>query len=81
MFALYFPSNIGKITEKIIHLRFNLFLETRNCYYLFQFGFRLYFSVNNENMQTQLDDGKYSAGVFVDFKNTLDTVDHNILIT
>ena len=32
-------------------------------------------------MQTQLDDGKYSPGVFVDFKNTLDTVDHNILIT
>ena len=79
-------SNIGKIIEKLIHLRLNLFLETRNCYYPFQFGFRLNFSTNNalmsiaENIQTQLDDGKYSAGVFVDLKKAFDTVDHNILL-
>ena len=59
--------NIGKIIEKLIHLRLNLFLETRNCYYLFRFGFRLNFSTNNalmsiiENIQTQFDDGKYSS--------------------
>ena len=70
-------SNIGKIIEKLIHLRLNLFLETRNCYYPFQFGFRLNFSTNNalmsiaENIQTQLDDGKYSAGVFFDLKKPL----------
>ena len=66
--------NIGKIIEKLIHLRFNLFVETRNCYYPFQFGFRLNFSTNNalmsivENIQTQLDDSKCSASVFVDLK-------------
>ena len=60
-------SNIGKIIEKLIHLRLNLFLETCNCYYLFQFGFRLNFSSNDalmsiiENIQTQFDDGKYSS--------------------
>lgn len=27
-----------------------------------------------ENIQTQLDDGKYSAGVFVNLKKALDTV-------
>ena len=64
-------SNIGKIIKKLIHLRLNLFLETRNCYYLFQLGFRLSFSTNNalisivENIQAQLDDGKYSAGVLL----------------
>ena len=64
--------NIRKIIEKLIHLRLNFFLETRNCYYSFQFGFKFNFSTNNalmsivENIQTQLDDGKYSAGVFVD---------------
>ena len=69
-------SNIGKMIEKLIRLRLNLFLETRSCYYLFQFGFRLNFSTNNalmsfaENIQTQLDDGKYSAGVSVDLKKT-----------
>ena len=79
-------SNIGKIIEKLIYLRFNLFLETRNCYYAFQFGFRLNFSTNNalmsivENIQTQLYDGKYSAGIFVDLKKLFDTVDHNILL-
>ena len=35
-------SNIGKI-EKLIHLRFSLFLETHTCYHPFQFGFRLNF--------------------------------------
>ena len=39
-------SNIGKIIKKLIHLRLNLFLETHNYYYLFQFGFRLNFSTN-----------------------------------
>ena len=79
-------SNIGKIIEKLIHLRLNLFLETHNCYYPFQFGFRLNFSTSNalmsiiENIQTQLDYGKYSVGVFVDLKKAFDTVDHNIIL-
>ena len=33
-----------------------------------------------EDIQTQLDDGKYSAGVFVEFKKAFDTVDHNIIL-
>ena len=32
-----------------------------------------------ENIQTQLADGKYSAGVFVDLKKAFGTVDHNIV--
>ena len=30
------------------------------------------------NIQSQLDDGKYSAGVFVDLKKAFDTVEHII---
>ena len=29
---------------------------------------------------TQLEDGKYSAGVFIDLKKVFDTVDYNILL-
>ena len=78
-------SSTGKIIKKLIHLRLSLFLETCSCYYSFQFRFRLNFSTNNalsivENISTQLDDGKYSAGVFADLKKTFDTLDHNILL-
>ena len=53
------------------------FLEARNCFYPAQFGFRLNVSTNNalmsitENIQKQLDEGKYCAGVFVDLKKLL----------
>ena len=40
----------GKIIEKLIHLRLSLFLERPNCWYPFQFGFRLNFSTNNALM-------------------------------
>ena len=83
---IFLLSNIGKIIEKLIHLRLSLSIETRNCYYPFQFGFRSNFSTDNalmsivQNIQTQLDDGKYSAGVFVDLRKSFDTVEHNILL-
>ena len=33
-----------------------------------------------ESIQKQLNAGNYTAGVFVDLKKALDTVDHNILL-
>ena len=79
-------SNIGKIIEKLMHKRLYSFLETQNCFYPAQFGFRLNVSTNNallsitENIQKQLDERKYCAGVFVDLKKGFDTVAHNILL-
>ena len=78
--------NIRKIIEKIMHKLLYSFLEIQNCFYPAQFGFPLNVSTNNalisitENIQTQLDKGKYCAGVFVDLKIAFDTVDHNILL-
>ena len=79
-------SSIGKIIEKLMHKRLDFFLEQYNCYYPFQFGFRLNYSTNSalmsivENIRTQLDNGEFAAGVFVDLRKAFDTVDHRILI-
>ena len=51
-----------------------------------QFGFHLSLSTNNalmwitENIQSQLDQNKFCAGVFVDLKKVFDTADHEILL-
>ena len=47
---IWFLSNISKIFEKLIHCGLNVFLEQNNCLYLYQFGFRLSYSVNNALM-------------------------------
>ena len=70
-----------------MHKHLYSFLETQNCFYAAQFGFQLNMSTNNalmsiiENIQTQLDEGKYCPGVFVDLKKAFDTVNHNIYTT
>ena len=59
-------------------------MKTQNSFYRAQFGFWLNFSNNNalisigENIQTQLDNGQYCTGLFVDPKKAFNTVDHNI---
>ena len=79
-------SNIGKIIEKLMHKRLNFFLEKKQIYYNFQFGFRSNLSTNNallsivESIQSHLDKNKFCAGVFVDLKKAFDTVDHHILL-
>ena len=67
-------SNISKLIEKLMHKRVYSFLEQQNFFYNAQFGFRLSLSTNNalmsitENIQSQLDQNKFCAGVFVDLK-------------
>ena len=79
-------SSVSKIIEKLTQKRLNNFLEQETCFYSLQFGFRINCFTNNalmsiiENIQTQLDDNKYVARVFVDLKKAFDTGDHDILI-
>ena len=77
---IFLLSNIGKIIEKLIHKRLHSFLETQNYFYPAQFGFRLNMSTNNalmspaENIQTQLDKGKYCAGVLISKKPLIELI-------
>ena len=54
--------------------------------YNLQFRFRLNLSTNNtllfitENIQTDLDNGDFAEGVFIDLKKAFDTADHEILL-
>ena len=69
-----------------MHKRLNVFLEKKQIYYNFQFGFRSNFSINNsllsivESIQSHLDKHKFCARVFVDLKKAFDTVYHHILL-
>ena len=40
------PSNVGKIIKKLMHKHLYSFLETQNCFYPAQLGFRLNVSAN-----------------------------------
>ena len=82
-------SNIGKIIEKIIHIRLIKFLEENNYFYDFQFGYQLHsltitahvnicqslkvFRINYIKVN-------YAARAFVDLKKVFNIVDHDILI-
>ena len=79
-------SNIGKIIEKLMHKRLNVFLEKKQIYCNFQFGFRPSFSTNNallsiaESIQSHIEKNKFCTGAFFDLKQAFDTVDHPILL-
>ena len=83
--AISLLSSISKIIEKIMHQRLNKFLEETNCFYNLQFGFCLNLDTNNallsiiENIQTDVDNGDFAAGVFIDLKKAFGTVDHILL--
>ena len=79
-------SNIDKLFEKIMHSRVTSFLETYQCIYPLQFGFRKKHSTTHaliniiELIKSAFDQSKFACGIFVDFSKAFDTVDHNILL-
>ena len=79
-------SNINKIMEKLVYSRVFSFLDTNKIFYNHQYGFRPKYSTNHalinitERIRESLDQGKFVAGVFVDFQKAFDTVNHQILV-
>ena len=79
-------SNIDKIFEKLVHKRMTSFLDKHEIISNHQFGFRKKHSTSlslitlTEKIRKDLDEGKFSCGVFIDLQKAFDTVDHNILL-
>ena len=79
-------SNIRKVFEKLNHARLSAFLSANNVLYEKQFGFRNQYSIDHalieisEKIKQGRDSGKFACGVFLDFENVFDTVNHNILL-
>ena len=80
-------SNLGKLIEKLIHSRMNIFLENHKRFYKSQFGFRQKHLTNHalititEKIRNALDNNQDACGVFLDFQKAFDTVNHEILLS
>jgi hypothetical protein len=67
--------------------RVKKFIKENNIIYNNQFGFRKQYSTNHallsiiKEIRTNLDNKKYSCGVFVDLEKAFDTVNHKILLS
>ena len=73
----YIMHHTSTFTQKITLLPLTFVDEGNNCFYDFQFGFRLNFSTNTalmsviESIQNKQDQGKYAAGVLLTLKMIL----------
>ena len=80
-------SNIGKLIEKIVHKRLYSFLEKKSLLFEQQYGIRNKLSTNHaliditNRIQEVCDNGQYACGIYVDFTEAFDTVNHSILWT
>ena len=80
-------SNINKIIEKLMFSRLYMFLETYNCIYNNQFGFREKHSTNHalisitQKIKDAIDNDKIAIGIFIDLQKAFDTVNHEILLS
>jgi len=79
-------SNFNRIFEKIMYSRMISFIEKNELLYKAQYGFRKCHSTQHaildiiNSIQTNMDNGLFSCGIFLDLKKAFDTVDHHILL-
>ena len=67
---------ISKIAERLVHDQLATFLEDSSLLSPTQFGFRY----NQETIRKEMDRGKLTGAVFIDFRKAFDTVDYAVLI-
>ena len=69
-----------------MHKRLYNFVEGNQIIYPLQFGFRKKISTTlsllslTEEIQQEIDKGRFGCGIFINFQKAFDTVDHNILV-
>ena len=79
-------SNSNKILEKLVYKRLLKFLEWKSVLFDKQFGFRPGYSTQYamlsiiDKIQSAIDNRSTSCGIFLDFSNVFDTVNHDILV-
>ena len=77
---------LARVFEKLIHKQLYDYLDTNRHLFSNQSGFRALHSVvtcllnNTDDWYVKMDDGKYTANIFIDLKKAFDTVDHDILL-
>ena len=90
MFNNYRPISLisvyVKILERLMYKRLLKFINKKQIFNKHQFGFRYKHStfmapiILTENLVNAMDNGKCGVGIFLDFQNAFDTVDHCILL-
>ena len=79
-------STLAKIAEALMYNRLNSYLEKFEILSKDQYGFRKKKSTKGalirfiNQVQSDLDKGKFAVAIFVDLKKAFDTVDHKILL-
>ena len=76
----------NRIFEKLVYSRVTKFVKDCNILYDQQYGFRSKHSTQHavldivNTILQNMDNGKFSCGVFIDLKKAFDTVNHEILL-
>jgi hypothetical protein len=69
-----------------MYLRLNDFIDKQNLLFPAQYGFRKHYSTQYAvidivgQIHKNMDNGKFTCGIFIDLKKAFDTVDHHILL-
>ena len=83
---IYLLSCFDRIFEKLVCKRMKSFIKEKNILRTSQYGFRQRHSMEHamldivSRIQSNMDAGAFSCGVFIDLKKAFDTSDHSILI-